>query len=584
MKTSWNQTEVDPICPFCEEILAKRNVVPSAGYSLCRACHKRNFHEQAFNSKTNFFSLFEKIETRKEKATEPIRKELKDLPYLLDQKMRRLEFELEVFFQNEKAKIEEASEMNRVLEKEILPILTQVDEHEITPEFLAACDVADQLLDYHFKKDTCDLQQVQKGFLTNLKKTWRSTLGVLGGVETSKIMEKVSSRLGRSEPEGMLKILKTMKIFRFEANDEGWLIVSPFKKGKGEMSFQEISGLKKIDLRMEGAEWMDVMVFGLNFLLKNCLKKVSTLRFSFCGGYFSNQEARRFAGYVICQDVKFLTMDFNKVVFESEETPLIFFQDETVRLELLEGFKFSLKNTNATEKTVKDFGKLIVPRMKNLNSLGLDFQNLSITDPIITLGLLKKCRWLNTLELSVKKTDFADDGVILFAEKVLPALRDLQELRLWFDNTKITDEGLLRLFKSIHENLGSKLKAFVLGIGQNNNVTDESILKFAHEVLPEMESLEEFRLLVERTPITDESMVALCQNIKYLVSGIKILGLDVAETACTDKMINALIFCIPFMEKIDVIDIWSNGTSITNKSIARVYSCFPSRGGTLGKD
>ena len=595
-------------CPFCQGIPdpSLLRTLPSCSHSICANCLSNLLSQQNLKcpidgldfpqdfTNANSFPPLENPEEEERRLIERSKEKFGELQGVLDQKTQKLAFDLEVFFNEEKGRSTEAFQKNQVFNEDINGVLAQLYESELTPEFIEAYEREEQL-DYDFENNGYFVhqqqafQQAQKDFQESLKNFEDSSLGNLKKMEHLKplspeLLQKVVEAY-KSEAEAKFMIIRTMGLFKLKVDDEDWLIVSPSQGNEGDenIPYEKVKNAEKLDIRMEGAEYTDLVIFGINFWLENCLEKVSKVCLSLCRRFISNQEARKLSSCAFWGNnkIKSLTVDFTECTVESDETPLILLKDGNIQLESLEGFKLFLKNTNATEKTVNDFGKLIVGRMKNLQRFGLDFHNLYVTDPLITsilLDNLEALKNLHMIELDVRRSALTDHGILVFAKKVLPHLKNLQELRLWLGHIQLTDQGLSSLFKSVKENCASRLKAFLLGLSENN-VSDESFKEFACDVLPLMENIEEFKTWIDKTSITDKSLVPLCQNIKFFAPKLKIFALGVESTEASDETINALaVESIPLMKKVEVFYIWFSETKITDVSMINLYTAAAKQG------
>jgi len=504
----------------------------------------------------------------------------------LEKQMKRLDFETQVFYDEQKLMIKETFEKNQVINQEIPAILDLLIESELTPEMMEAYERIEQL-DYAFEEKALLTQQNPLGeslerFENNCNEAMQAL--DLEPFSSELIKQASATKHYESKTELMFMIIKTMSLFRFRVDDEDWLNVSIAKRGEmdRDISYRQIRNIEKVDLRIERMESIEVMLYGINFLLENCLEEVSSLCLSFTGRYISNKEAEKFSKCGVLKKSKLkLTLDFHEYTFENEETPLMFINGEVVKLEDLDGFSWFLGDTNATQKTVNDFCQLVGSKMKNLKHFVYDGSHLSFIPNLeMNKVLLDKASELLVLELGVQQTPFTDNELIVFSETVLPQLKKLEKFRLWLGFTQITDQGLLSLFQSIANSCASRLKAFLLGTAENR-VTDESFTELVLNVLPLMENLEDLRLWIQRTLATDKSLIDLWKNMKFFASKLRKFGLNVCGTAASDAMIDALalkslplmkVFCNLFSPMVifpvlEEFELNCSETAITDKSV-----------------
>ena len=503
-----------------------------------------------------------------------ITRRFKKIQEMVDPKMKSFNFEIEVFFHEQKAMIEEAFEKNLVFNQDIPGILNQFKEYELTPELLEAYQKTEQL-NYAFKEKALLIQQVQNPLRETLR---RLEEGYIRGLQArdikayspEMIQQVLTTKLNESKAGMMFKIIKNMGLFRLEIDEDEWLAVS-FKKGhNNEITYEEVKNVEKIKLRIDRIECVEMMLYGLDFLLKNCFEKAPRLCLSFNQRYISDQEAERFNRCGLWKSRKLdLAIDFRECTFESEDTPLTFFRE----LEDLEGFRWFFWNTNATQKAVNDFCQLIKSRMKSLKNFVYGGYNCSFNmNPEINSVLINKASEILLLELGLGGIPLTDDDMIFFSEKVLPELKSLQHFELWLGTTQVTDKGFKKLFKSLEKGCASRLKTFLLRIN-DSPVTDESIGEFALNTLPLMENLEDLNLSFQRSWVTDKSLNDLCRNLKCLASKLKKFGLNVGGTAISDAVIDILALeSIPLMKQITSFDMWLNRTKVTEKSLFNLFS------------
>jgi len=521
---------------------------------------------------TNSLLLQENLEN------DEIVRRFKKIKEMVDPKMKNFSFEIEVFFHEQKAIIEEAFEKNLVFNQDIPGILNQFKEYELTPELLEAYEKTERL-DYAFEEKALLIQQVQNPLIETLRRLEKDYTRGLQALDIKTyspemIQQVLTTKLNESKPETMFMIIKNMGLFSLRVDEDGWLVIFLKKGHNSEITYKEVKDIEKINLRIDKIEYVEVMLYGLNFLLENCFEKVPRLCLSFNQRYISNQEAERFNKCGLSKKHKLdLAVDFRECTFESEDTPLMFFADQ--HLEDLEGFRFYLGDTNATQKTVTDFCKLIESRIKGPKYFAFDATNL--TSPVssnIHAVLLNKAAEINLLEFGFGGTPLTDDDMIFFSEKVLPELKSLQHLKFWLGTSQVTDKGFTSLFKSIEKNCANRLKAFLLRT-VDSHITDESIEEFALQVLPLMENLEDLSLSFQRTLVTDKSMIELCRNIKPIASKLKKFGLNIGGTAVSDAMIDILALeSMPLMKQITFFDIWLNRSKVTEKGLANLFSAM----------
>jgi len=156
----------------------------------------------------------------------------------------------------------------------------------------------------------------------------------------------------------------------------------------------------------------------------------------------------------------------------------------------LQSFWINLHSAGISDGDIKTLVSSIRPFHKKLEEFSTILSGNNITDSGINevLRIMQNMGALQTLEL-VLPIEATDRSLEFFGERVLPNLKALKSLSLKTNSFKISQKGILSILKNL-----PNLKKLVLDVS-HISVSYKIMVKFHHEVLPKLNSLESFTLI-----------------------------------------------------------------------------------------
>ena len=231
-------------------------------------------------------------------------------------------------------------------------------------------------------------------------------------------------------------------------------------------------------------------------------------------------------------DISSLKVQFNSS-FDSNESLINSFPFVFTRVDRLQSIEISLENTKITDDTVIFLAYNMLAKTKNLRNFYLNLSGLNITDKSLNAlaeAMIHSFQFLSHFNLRLDKTNITSQGIFpllshmpnvqvfrfdldrtrvddalieMLAKAILPTMKTLEGFELWLNKTEITDKSIIELLLSM-----PNLKTLILGLG-STEVTDETIEVFARDVLPRMTMLEDLRFYLDHTKVTEGKILQL---------------------------------------------------------------------------
>jgi len=168
---------------------------------------------------------------------------------------------------------------------------------------------------------------------------------------------------------------------------------------------------------------------------------------------------------------------------------------------------------------------------------------------------------LQSLTLNFNFTNISDNTLVAFANEMNQIARNLQELDLRLWGTKITDLGVAKLFTPMEN-----LKRFTLDLG-STSITDKSLIDLAYSTLPGLKQIEELKLNLSRTEITDQVL----QHLNLNLPTIQVFMLNLHGTCITNQTVEALAKnVLPNSRRIKSFDLRLGDTKVTDDGIIQL--------------
>jgi len=176
-------------------------------------------------------------------------------------------------------------------------------------------------------------------------------------------------------------------------------------------------------------------------------------------------------------------------------------------------FELDCSETAVTDKSMMIFAKRALPKMTKLRKFAFHANKTKLSDSSLqplfhNLSVAKD--QLITLRLSLSETQVENQSLLALAD-TLSSLKNLQNLHLWLNQTKVEDSSVNSLWKSL-KSFRRNLECLSLGF-DGTKVTDEGISDLGTEIAHEMKSLKEFRLWVSKTLVGDAGLRPLFENL-----------------------------------------------------------------------
>ena len=231
----------------------------------------------------------------------------------------------------------------------------------------------------------------------------------------------------------------------------------------------------------------------------------------------------------------------------------------------LKNFMLNVSNTKVSNQTIEALGRHSVRTMKTLESFELYTFNTKVNDEGLT-HLFVVTPSITRYVLGLSGTLITDQGLQAFADHTLPSMQELTSLELYLSNTKVTDSGLNKIFIDMRT-----VTDFILGLS-NTSVTDQTVDRFAKHTMMTFKVLETFELYLFNTEVTDESLTHLFSNIKN-VKGIKKYILGLSQTDVTDQTIELFAHdMLPNMNALENLELYFSDTSITDQGVSQLFA------------
>lgn len=182
----------------------------------------------------------------------------------------------------------------------------------------------------------------------------------------------------------------------------------------------------------------------------------------------------------------------------------------------------------ADDYAVKLF-KLLFCRIEHLTALMISFERCKISDEAILFfcsDILPKAISLRYLTLKLGSTRITDQSLFVLEKSLFSLRKNLKGFILKVDDTEITDEGIEKIFNVIE-----RVKELELCL-RGTQITDRSLKVLGNNLMPSMKNLERFTLIATKTKITMEGVNAIFTGIPKDISELVLVfkGINLPDT------------------------------------------------------
>jgi len=240
------------------------------------------------------------------------------------------------------------------------------------------------------------------------------------------------------------------------------------------------------------------------------------------------------------------------------------FNDVLPRTHKLNKLTMNFKNTTLSDKGLQVFNMRTLPQLNYLRSLGLLLSGTEITDESIT-SLFVNMERIQSFKLDFQSTKISDKSIEVFSQCILPFMDPLVGFEMGLGDTNVTDYSISQLSVKTEN-----LKVFKLDL-QSTKISDESLMALAKITLPYMKVLNIFDLNLCGTRITDEGLTKLCFKMETVTS----FRLDLAGTEVTNLSLHNIIKnLLPNMKALKELDIGIINTRVSDERLIKQLKTF----------
>jgi len=260
--------------------------------------------------------------------------------------------------------------------------------------------------------------------------------------------------------------------------------------------------------------------------------------------------------------------------------------------DLLKNFEFFFKHhveitdlkVNLAQNDMKDedfeslyplvFSKCNALEAIDLNLRRSKISNLAISQFLTSLstGTLFDQTKLKTLSLWLSNTFTQENSVKHLATQILPQLNSIQNFQLYLGGTQISDPCIAELLSALQKLPTHKIHTFALFLS-DIKVSDYSLTCFAAS-LSTMKSLQDFQLGLHGTKTSDYGFEKVISSLRPIAVKIHTLSLYLGQTKISDSSMKTLAKEImPNMGALNNLTIDLNGlTQISDSSMTKLFA------------
>jgi len=234
-------------------------------------------------------------------------------------------------------------------------------------------------------------------------------------------------------------------------------------------------------------------------------------------------------------------------------------------LNRLDSIKIVCANQEGPDQILLALFGAMFGNTKTLQDVSIDVSDCKAGDQCIVPlveEILPKVSRLKSLLLNLNCTVISDNSIEALAQNMVPSMRTLEsfDLRLWATN--VTDHSVKKLFAKME-----KIKKFGLDLGCTK-ITNDSLYSLAKATLPTTKSLEEFKLGLTKTAVSDEGVN---QVFDSLISAKQVF-LYLHGTKITDKSVeNFAKNTLSRLPLLEALELRLSSTKITDSSVAQLF-------------
>ena len=238
------------------------------------------------------------------------------------------------------------------------------------------------------------------------------------------------------------------------------------------------------------------------------------------------------------------------------------FRDIIPKIALLSGLYLDVGHKmEATDKVIEELDNYNSARLKNMERLELILMSTPITDSSISQLLNMWIPSLKVFTLDVSKTCVSNKTLEVMAAYIFTNLKNIEDLKLNFTGTEISDAGGVLIFQEAAKMPSlKKLKLWLT----NTKVSDKTVEAFAKNCLPSMGNLEQFKVNLTSTTVTDLGV----SQLMVAMHNLKVFSLHLQATKISDKTIEAFVAnTLPTLTKLEDFGLTITDTPTSNLKV-----------------
>jgi len=298
-----------------------------------------------------------------------------------------------------------------------------------------------------------------------------------------------------------LKFMKVKSRFEVECTAEAFTISVGGSYAKDlEVDLEKWKAVKEIRVELGRYERLAADDISILYYILHGLEKYTSLTVAFEHQGLNDEHLLRILRALFCDIHHLEEIVINLENCHITDKSVIMFCNKLLpKAKDLKSLTLHLHSSQITNLSLTALAKTMQPLSRNLEIFSLGLYNTGISDDGLkeVFGLMETVK---TLELQLQKTKVTNKSLKLFGESVLPGLKVLDDFTLHAGETKISDEGMLPILKSLQD-----MKVLKMGLF-HTHITDKFVDLFMEETLPRLKSLECLDMELERTKIGHENL------------------------------------------------------------------------------
>jgi len=215
-------------------------------------------------------------------------------------------------------------------------------------------------------------------------------------------------------------------------------------------------------------------------------------------------------------------------------------------------FKFTASyiQRNVPENIICSILEAALSQPENIEKIDLDLSNLSLSDPVILFlvqKVLPQIKNLKSFVCDLNKTKITGQVLQAFAQTNFAAKPDLETFRLNVSDTALKEEDIVQFLNTV-----PNAQDLFLGFG-HIELTDHTFEAFTADILPSLDKVERFELVLESTKLTDTGVQKILMNVP---STVQKLFVDMQSLEITDEALHSFLNeKLPLLVKLEELEL-----------------------------